>query len=603
MVNERKTETIVRSRLRGAGYFDDADIAVEEQKSDYLRIAKLLKTASKKGSGPGFPEFIISSRTHSSFLIVVECKGDAAKHISTDGNKYSEYAVDGVLLYASYLAKEFDVLAIAVSGQTESTLRISHYLHLRGAGQAIEFPLASILPFTDYHDQVLHSEAKFRQDYDELIAFSRSLNDQLQAEKIKEAHRGLLICGILVALDNLAFKQSYKVQWNAKQLADHLVDTIINEFTKAQLPSERIASLRSAFSFIASNTTLTTDKDFFISLIDQIDAKVNSFIRTHRYYDALGQFYVQFLRYANNDKGLGIVLTPPHIAELFAELAEVNKSSVVYDNCCGTGGLLIAAMKRMLDDGTLDAEAQNTIKNHQLIGLEFQDDIYALAVSNMVVHGDGKTNIFSGDCFGPAGKLARQRKPNVGLLNPPYKTKGSKVEELDFVLNNLAALQPGGVCVAILPLGCAISDNAVITGLKRRILENHTLEAVMSMPSEIFHDSKVGVVTCVMVITAHHPHPAGKKTWFGYWRDDGFVITKHRGRVDLGQRWTEIKNQWVTAYRNRTIVQGQSEMSEVTANDEWCAEAYMDTDYSALTALDFENEIRKYVAYRILNEQ
>ena len=603
MVNERKTEAIFRSRLRDADYFTDAGVVVEEQKSDYPRIAKLLKNASKKGSGPGLPEFIISSRAYSDFLIVVECKADETKHISRDGNKYGEYAVDGVLLYASYLAKEFDVLAIAVSGQTESTLRISHYLHLRGAGQPVKFPTAKILSFTSYRDRVLRSEVKFRQDYDELIAFSRDLNEQLHAEKIKEAHRGLLICGILVALENNAFKQSYKVHWNAKQLAENLVLSIINEFRNAQLPPDRIDSLRGAFSFIELNTTLTTDKDFFVNLIDQIDTKVNSFIKTHKYHDALGQFYVQFLRYANNDKGLGIVLTPPHIAELFAELAEVNKNSVVYDNCCGTGGLLIGAMKRMLGDGTLDTDAENEIKKNQLIGLEFQDDIYALAVSNMVVHGDGKTNIFSGDCFGPVGKLAAGRKPNVGLLNPPYKTKGSKVEELDFVLNNLAALQPGGTCIAILPLGCAISDNAPIRGLKRRILENHTLEAVMSMPSEIFHDSKVGVVTCVMVITAHQPHPTGKKTWFGYWRDDGFVITKHRGRIDLSQRWAEIKNQWVTSYRNRAIVQGQSVTSEVTAEDEWCAEAYMDTDYSALTSLDFENEIKQYVAYRILNEQ
>ena len=227
---------------------------------------------------------------------------------------------------------------------------------------------------TGFYEQI-----KFRQDYDELIAFSRDLNEQLQAEKIKEAHRGLLICGILVALGNEAFKQSYKVQWNAKQLAENLVISIINEFTNAQLPPDRIVSLRGAFSFIELNTTLTTDKDFFVSLIEQIDTKVNSFIKTHKYHDALGQFYVQFLRYANNDKGLGIVLTPPHIAELFAELAGVNKSSVVYDNCCGTGGLLIAAMKRMLGDGTLDDEAENEIKENQLIGLEFQDDIYALA--------------------------------------------------------------------------------------------------------------------------------------------------------------------------------------------------------------------------------
>ena len=603
MVNERKTEAIVRLWLQEAGYFDDEDIAVEEQKSDYPRIQKSLRNASKKGSGRGYPEFIISSRVQSDFLIVVECKADETKHVSESLAQYADYAVDGVLLYASYLAREFDVLAIAVSGQTESTIRISHYLHLTGSSQAVEFPTASFIPFTDYHEKVLHSDVKFRQDYDELVAFSRSLNNQLQAELIKESHRGLLICGILVALENAAFRSSYKVQATAKQLAASLVSSILNEFNNVQLPADRIRSLRGAFSFIELNTTLTTDKDFFVNLIEQIDTKVNSFIRTHRYYDALGQFYVQFLRYANNDKGLGIVLTPPHIAELLAELADVNKTSVIYDNCCGTGGLLIAAMKRMLQDSTLDLEKEREIKNRQLIGLEFQDDIYALAVSNMVVHGDGKTNILAGNCFNLGREFADQHKPNIGLLNPPYKTKGSKTEELEFVLNNLESLQPGGTCVAILPIGCAIGSNATIKDLKRRILERHTLEAVMSMPSQVFHDSNVGVVTCVMVITAHHPHPQGKKTWFGYWRDDGLVITKHLGRADVNQRWANIKSQWVNAYRNRELVPGQSVAEEVREDDEWCGEAYMETDYSGLTSLDFENEVKKYVAYRILNEQ
>ncbi len=602
MVNERKTEAMVRSRLQKAGYFDDQDITVDEQKSDFPRIQKLLKNASKKGSGPGYPEFIISSQTKSELIIVVECKGDETKHISASRDQYAEYAVDGVLLYASYLAKEFDVLAIAVSGQTESTIRISHYLHLKGSNLAIEFSTPSFISFADYHSRVLQSEFKFRQDYDKLIGFSRSLNDELQGELIKESHRGLLICGILVALENAAFRSSYRVHANAKQLAASLVNAILNEFNNAHLPVDRIKSLRAAFSFIESNTTLTTDKEFVVRLIEQIDSEVNSFIRTHKYHDALGQFYVQFLRYANNDKGLGIVLTPPHIAELLAELADVNKSSVIYDNCCGTGGLLIAAMKRMLLDNTLDEKAVQNIRDKQLIGVEFQDDIYALAVSNMVVHGDGKTNILSGSCFDLGGGLAIQHRPNVGLLNPPYKTRGSKTEELEFVLNNLEALQPGGTCVAILPIGCAIGSNSTITNLKRMILERHTLEAVMSMPSQIFHDSKVGVVTCVMVISAHHPHPPGKKTWFGYWRDDGFIITKHLGRADVNQRWSEIKKQWVTAFRNREVVPGQSVTAEVTENDEWCAEAFMQTDYSSLTVEDFENEIKKYVAYRILNE-
>ena len=124
----------------------------------------------------------------------------------------------------------------------------------------------------------------------------------------------------------------------------------------------------------------------------------------------------------------------------------------------------------------------------------------------------------------------------------------------------------------------------------------------MSMPLALFHDSDVGVVTCVMVITAHRPHPVGKKTWFGYWRDDGFVLTKHLGRVDLNGKWPGIRSRWLAAYRNHEIIDGESAMAEVAPQDEWCAEAYMQTDYSGLSAVDFEKELRKYVAFRILNE-
>lgn len=83
----------------------------------------------------------------------------------------------------------------------------------------------------------------------------------------------------------------------------------------------------------------------------------------------------------------------------------------------------------------------------------------------------------------------------------------------------------------------------------------------MSMPVDLFHDSGVGVVTCVMVITAHRPHPAGKKTWFGYWRNDGFVKTKHRGRIDLYGTWKDIKMKWLATYRSREVVKGLSLMA------------------------------------------
>lgn len=603
-MNERKTEDMVELRLRRHGYYrPSSDIIVEKQKSDMPRIQKLLENASKRGAGAGKPEFLIHSPSHPEFLIVIECKADPKKHSSATLDQYADYAVDGVLLYASFLSKEFDVLAIAVSGQNESTYRISHFLHLRGTKKAIPYESArDIVPLKEYYQAFISSDIKFRQDYDALLGYSRDLNEELQAKKIKEAHRGLLICGILVALENAAFKRGFKVQRTARTLAISLVQAIVDEFKNAELPADRINNLEQAFSFIRTSATLTSDKDFFVRLIEDIDSHVNTFVRTHKYHDALGQFYVQFLRYANNDKGLGIVLTPPHIAELFADLAEVNKDSIVYDNCCGTAGLLIAAMKKMLTDSGISAATASAIKKRRLIGVEFQDDIYALAVSNMVVHGDGKTNILSGDCFRLSPTIKEKFKPTVGLLNPPYKTKASTIEELDFVLNNLSALQPGGKCIAILPFGCAIGDSGEIIERKRRLLAQHTLEAVMSMPVDLFHDSKVGVVTCVMVITAHRPHPKGKKTWFGYWRDDGFVKTKHLGRIDANHTWHDTKTNWLSAYRSREVIDGFSVLAEVRPENEWCAEAYMETDYSSLSESDFEREMKKYVAFKILNE-
>ncbi|MHC4843909.1 MAG: methyltransferase, partial [Planctomycetota bacterium] len=89
------------------------------------------------------------------------------------------------------------------------------------------------------------------------------------------------------------------------------------------ITQDRNDELAHAFSFIPSSPALQ-DKDFFISLIQGIDENINSFMRTHKFYDTIGQFYVEFLRYANNDKGLGIVLTPHHIAELFTDLSDIN---------------------------------------------------------------------------------------------------------------------------------------------------------------------------------------------------------------------------------------------------------------------------------------
>ena len=599
MANERKTETLVRNHFNK---FSDS-ILIEEQSSDNPKINKLLKTASKKGTGKGYPEFIISFNSNSDLLIVIECKADNTKHESPDGDKYSEYAVDGVLLYASYLSKEFDVLAIAVSGEINKRLKISHFLHLKGDQKSTTIFDNKFLSSDDYLNGYIKSPEKFRQDYNTLLDFTKQLNDKLHTHKVLESQRSLLISCILIALENKAFRNSYASHDKPKNLAQALVTTVTNELESASIIGEKLDNLKIQFGFIKTDTSLSTKEKVLKELIDEIDENINQFIKTHEYFDVLGQLYVEFLRYANSDKGLGIVLTPPHITELFSDLAQVNKNSIAFDNCAGTGGFLISAMKKMISDAKGDQTKIKQIKKDQLLGVEYQSHIFALAISNMYIHQDGKTNIFKGSCFDEnIIKQIKSKRPTVGFLNPPYKSdKKTDTDEIEFILNNLECSSEGALCVAIVPMQSALAQKGKVFELKKKLLENHTLEAVLSMPDELFINSKVGVISCIMVLSAHKKHPKGKETYFGYYKDDGFIKRKNKGRIDDIGAWEEIKEKWVSYYLNRKSEPGFSVNKEVTANDEWCAEAYMETDYSELSVNDFVLSIKKFVTYKELN--
>jgi type I restriction-modification system DNA methylase subunit len=374
------------------------------------------------------------------------------------------------------------------------------------------------------------------------------------------------------------------------------------QFKDAQISQNNLSILKSRFEFIKTDASLSKKKGVLLEIIDDINNNINTFIRTHEYFDVLGQLYIEFLRYANSDKGLGIVLTPPHITEFMAMVAEVNADSIVYDSCTGTGGFLVSAMNVMVKDARGDQEKIKSIKKNQLIGVEYQAHIYALACSNMFIHQDGKTSIINGDCFDrEVIDGVKEKRPNAGLLNPPYKSDKKKdTEELEFVLSNLECLELGGKCVAIVPMQSAIAQNGKIAQLKEKLLRNHTLEAVFSMPNELFFNSKVGVVSCVMVFTSKRPHPKGKKTFFGYFKDDGHVIRRAKGRVDVeGKFKNVILDKWLTTYINREELPSFSVTQEVGSSDEWCAEAYMETDYSVLSRADFETEMKKYIAYKV----
>ena len=600
--NERKTEAMIRRHFE---VFSD-EIILEEQSSDNPKIKKLLATASKNGLGCGFPEFIIQYKNNPDFIIVVECKADITKHESSNRDKYRDFSVDGVLLYSSYLSKEFDVLSIAISGETSTNKKISHFLQVKGDKKAIEIFGDKLLSADDYLNGYIKSPEKFRQDYEKLLTFSKSLNDKLHSHKIVESDRGLLISCILIALENKAFSKSYKDYFDPKQLAEYLVTTVKNEFQNGNIGNDKLAILTSRFEFIKTDTSLSKNENVLRDIISDINENIKDFIKTHEYFDVLGQLYIEFLRYANSDKGLGIVLTPPHITEFMAELAEVNKDSTVYDNCTGTGGFLVSAMNLMIKDAKGDQDKIKNIKKNQLVGVEYQAHIFALACSNMFIHQDGKSNILNGSCFDEEIiREVKKYKPTVGLLNPPYKSDKKKdVDEYEFILNNLDCLEQGGKCVAIIPMQSALAQTGKVYEYKKKVLEQHTLEAVFSMPDELFFNSKVGVVSCIMVFTAKRPHPKNKKVYFGYYKDDRFVKRKNKGRVDLNQEFEkEKKEDWIISYMNKEERAGFSVAKVVSADDEWCAEAYMETDYSNTNQEDFSDAIIAYMAFLLSSKK
>ena len=609
MANEAKTSQLFRKLLKERGYDDDKDVIVEEQQTDNKKLAKLLQNASKSGAGKGFPDFIITCGRYPDLVILVECKADTKYHESATLDSYREYAIDGALLYASFVSKEYDVIAIGFSGEKASLTRLSHYIQLNGEKDYHQlFNEGELLDIDSYHHGLMQSNYKFNQDFNKLIDYTKEVNEDLQNKKIKERLRALLISGILIALKNERFKAEYKNYQTTQLLVTNLFNSITAELEKSDVPDRNKKSLINGFEFITTNSSINNPsaegKKYVTDLITNCDERINGFMVTHKYIDTISQFYVEFLRYANNDKGLGIVLTPPHITELFCELAQIDKDSVVLDNCAGTGGFLVSAMKKMLEDANGDIAKEQHIKDKQLIGIEYDEEIYTLLISNMIVHRDGRTNIIRDDCFNVAGEELKEKfHPTVGLLNPPYKNKGKGIEELEFVLNNLSMLEKGGRCVAIMPISCVNDISGKSYLLKQKILQEHTLEAVLSLPEELFYNSNVNTVTCAVVLTAHVPHPANKKTWFGYCRNDGYVKRKNKGRIDANHTWQQIKEQWVSAYMNREVIPEFSVMRQVSAKDEWCAEAYLESRYDHLTDDDYLETIKNFYLFSMKNAE
>lgn len=357
--------------------------------------------------------------------------------------------------------------------------------------------------------------------------------------------------------------------------------------------------------------------------------------------DILNMFFIAFNKYTGKaDKNQAF--TPDHITEFMCRVTGVDRTKCVLDATCGSGSFLVQAMVKELADcrrGKREAEAKDLmkkVKEEHIYGIEIEEKAYGLATTNMLIHGDGNSNIKFGSCF-DCKDFIKQADPDIILMNPPYnakpigipamykanwgKSKDGKEDPTkglvfihylsDIVQEMNEEREQNGLprktvkMAVLLPVSAAIGTKNVIQEEKIAMLEHNTLEAVFTLPNEIFYPG-ASVSACCMVFTLGEPHVKAdgtmKETFFGYYKEDGFKKKKALGRVEQfdengDSKWKAIEEEWLRLFRNHKSVDGLSATAEVSGEDEWLCEAYMKTDYSKLTEDDFQQTLNNYLAY------
>ena len=616
MSNEKFSEELVLKEMHcvlGANVF--GTVFPQGDVVSVAKITALLKKAGGKpakcklsdfsqgGRGKAKPEFVITLKEDSNTIIVVECKKSKRKHQSTHCDKPKDFAVDGALYYAKFLKEGYNVVVVAVSGTKKDECKVSTFYWPMGQPDFEELSRLNIILDPTNYLRFLHG-TKIARAYsiEEIRQTAIKMSNSLRVAKVTANDKPIFIAGILIALQDADFEKMYDKAPSLKALTSQIKNAVTEVLQQADVKQDRIDNILNTFRNVASLhhfRTTPMEDDFSLRwYIQELDMKIRPMMSSSdSSIDALGEFYHEFIKFSNGDDGkaLGIVLTPQHLTDFMCDVSGLHKASRVVDICAGSGGFLVTAMSKMFKDA--NPKEIRKIRKYGLYGIEADPHIYTLCIANMIVRRDGKSNIHYGSCFdeGILSKL-RTKHIDIGLINPPYSQEDHN--ELEFVEELLSVLTPHGIAVAVVPINCALGTTC--KEVRERLFDKHTLEAVFSMPTEIFNPA-ASAPPCVMVWTAKNPHPKGKKTFFGYYRDDGFVKRKKLGRIDAYSKWDKIKAKWLDLYRNKIEKPGFSVLHEVTHTDEWCAEAYMETDYSTLTDDVFIRKMKEFIAFNYLN--
>lgn len=600
----------------------EANIDLHPQGSNIKEIDNALKSASKAGSGKvGFPEYCGVVKD---FLLIIENKADVSQHIKrndkdvicSEVTNVKNYAINGALFYGKHLAKNTSykkIIAFGVSGNEKRHRITPIFIDERGGYKELEdvetFTLFNEKNIDEYYTKsILKEQTPEEKTTEEILKDARSLHEDLRNYgSIQDKDKPLIVSGILLALREMEHKGfsidsliGDQTNTDGEKIYEAIEKNLKRANVAPQVKKDKLLSQflvikdTKAINEVNENLKKTPLKHYTEFLNENIYKNIK---HIHSSEDYLGRFYGEFMSYSGGDgQSLGIVLTPKHITELFCDLVELKPTDKVLDPCCGTAGFLIAAMHNMLQK-TNNIEEQRNIRKNQLHGLELQPYMFTISTTNMILRGDGKSNLEQEDFLKYNPSQLQEKGCTIGMMNPPY-SMGSKnntsLYEINFTEHLLNSIVVDGKVIVIVPQSSMTGKSKEEQAIKNNILKNHTLEGVITLSKTTFYG--VGTNPCIAIFTAGVPHYQDKKVKFINFEKDGFEVQKHRGLIETIEA-KDKKQHLLEVWFDR--IEAETKFcvkTKIEAEDEWLHSFYYFND-EIPNEEEFEKTISDYLTF------
>jgi len=558
-----------------------------EQESLNNEIDKALEDYFSKNGGVGGNrpdvKLLLKDERLNFFPVLIEYKGykDKLEKLDAHGQvdnltaknepnfkNINSFAVNGAVHYANAILHHTsysDIIAIGMTGYKDETGNLQHQIGVYyvsktnfGIGQKVgefdDFSFLATEHFNGFIEKVktlsLPQEEidrlKERREKEIDVSLTKLNNDIYKNEKgLGENDRVYLVAASIIATLGIPSKVSPLEKSDLKSSSErgNRDGDIIVRKIKSFLSEKEIPTEKRELILRTLENTLTTEninriengesqlKRVFTKIVDDLGIYYKIGLTT----DFTGKLFNEMYGWLgfSQDSLNDVVLTPSYVGSLLVKLARVNKDSFVWDFATGSAGLLVAAMNEMLNDAKNNisspealAQKEIKIKAEQLLGLELLSSVYMLAVLNMILMGDGSSNILNKDSLQnfngnyAFGKTSDRFPADAFILNPPYSALGNG---MNFVEKALSMMNKG--YAAIIIQSSAGSGRA--KDYNQRILKKHTLIASIKMPIDLFI-GKSSVQTYIYVFRVNEPHHRDEVVKFIDFSNDGYTRTSRK---------------------------------------------------------------------------